>query len=353
MSVRKHLSALAVVVLLWPLLAWSAETTKPAETPKGDSGKSAAQDGKKEDGKKDGTDALKMFFPTMPHVTADFYTNEDVKKQGTDFGMNYYSAAMMVPVWRPDKDKMDGFYLGADVSLLDIRGEAYLPRHHQELPGELYDVNFVAAYFTTLDNGWQTGGFVRAGSPSDKPFHSVDELAGTAAWFLRMPTTGKNAWLVYLGFDSTSDFAGPIPGFGYWFQNSKVKALIGLPVQMVNAEPFKDFNIDFRYIPIRNIFAKAAYGPREVLQGYVSYNWNSKRYLPADRKDEDDQLFFYDQKAKAGLEIRKLKNFVFDIGGGYVFGRTIFQEDKYDDRRHNRISVEDGWFGGVTARVNF
>jgi hypothetical protein len=356
MSSFLRLSALLLSAWLLPLLTLGAEsTTQPAApAPKAEAGKSnAGQEKKDSKDAKDDDEALKMFFPSLPHVKAEFYTKEDVSKQDTDFGMEYYSAAMIFPVWRKDKDKVDGLYLGLDASLLDLHGEAYLPRHHAELPGELYDLNFVAAYFQTLDNGWKTGGFVRVGSPSDEPFNSVDEVAGTAAWFLRMPAGGKNAWLVYLGYDSMSDLPYPMPGFGYWFENSKVKALLGLPVQMLSAEPVKNLNVDFRYIPIRNIFAKVAYGPRDVLQGYVSYDWSNKRYLPADRKDENDRLFFYDQKAKAGIEIRKLEHFVFDVGGGYVFGRTVFQEDKYADRRHNRITVDEGWFGGVSARVKF
>ena len=354
MSSPLRLLALLLTACLLPSSTWCAEsTTKPAEPALKADAKKTEGKGESSSEAKGADEALKMFFPSLPHVKAEFYTNEDVKKQDTSFGMNFYSAAMIFPVWRPNKDKMDGLYLGADASLLDIRGNAYLPRHHRELPDELYDLNFVGAYFHTLDNGWQTGGFVRAGSPSNKPFHGTDTLAATAAWFLRMPAGGKNAWLVYLGADTTSEFPYPVPGFGYWLETDKVKALLGLPVQMLSAEPVKDLNIDFRYIPLRDIFGKVAYGPRDVLQGYVSYDWSNKRYLRADRKDADDKLFFYDQKAKAGIEVRKLEHFVFDVGGGYTFGRTVFEEDKYSDRRHNRIKVEDGWFGGVTARVKF
>lgn len=296
---------------------------------------------------------LAQFFPCIPHLSARIYGTSDVKGHNDDLGMSYYSMGIMLPVFRPNKDGMEGLYVGADASLMTLDTDVKLPRTGTNLPDELYDLNLSVAYIQKLDNGWHVGGFIRAGSPSDKPFHSWEEISARGAGFLRMPDGPNNAWMVYAGFDTIEEFPYPVPGFGYEFKTKKIRGLVGMPFNTVTAEPLDDLRFDFSYIPLRNVKAKAAYGPKELLQGYLAFEWANKRYLTADRHDEDDRLFVCEKSLRGGIELLKWKHVCVDAYGGYAFDREIFEGDEYDDRHKNGIEVKDGPFGGLNVRVRF
>lgn len=297
--------------------------------------------------------SLAKFFPSIPHFSARVYATEDVKGQDSDLGMTYFSAGMMFPVWRPDKNRFEGLYIGGDASLMNITGDAKYPLRGRNFPDELYDLNLSVAYFHHLDNGWTVGGFVRAGSPSDQPFNSLDEISVRGAGFLRMPDGPNNAWMVYVGFDSISDFPYPVPGFGYSFKTDKIRGIVGAPFNAITAEPLENLQIDFSYIPLRNVSAKIAYGPKDLLQGFVSFDWEGKRYLTADRRDSDDRLFYYEKNVKAGIQVLKWKRMSFEVYGGYAWDREFFEGDDYSDRNWNDIEIENGPFGGASIRVRF
>ena len=297
--------------------------------------------------------SLAKFFPSIPHLSAKIYATEDVKGQDADLGMSYVSAGMIYPVWRPDKDSFAGLYVGGDGSIMNITGDAKYPVRGRNLPDELHELYLNIAYFHELGNGWTVGGFVRGGSASDQLFNSTDEMSVRAAGFLRMPHGENNAWMVYLGFDSISDFPYPVPGFGYSFKTDKIRGIVGAPFNAITAEPWENVKFDFSYIPLRNVKAKAAYGPKDLIQGYVSAEWMSKRYLTADRRDGDDRLFYYEKNVKAGVEWLKWKRFSVDAHVGWAWDREFFEGDEYSDRNWNDVEIDDGIFGGISIRARF
>ena len=341
----RYLLPIGLCLLTWGLCAAEPTPSKTSNEPEKREGGS--------DSKNSVNPNLARFFPSIPHLSARIYATSDVKNSDHDLGMGYFSMGMMFPVWRPSKDGMEGLYIGGDASLLTLDSDVKLPRTGVNLPDELYDVNFSIAYFHKLDNGWQVGGFVRAGSPSDKPFDSWEEVAARGAAFLRMPRGPNTAWLAYVGFDTISDFPYPVPGFGYEFKTPKIRGLVGLPFNSVTAEPLENLEIDFSYIPLRTVNAKVAYGPKDLLRGYAAFEWSNKRYLTVDRHDEDDRLFVYEKSVRAGIEVLKWKLVSIDAYGGYAFDREIFEGDEYDDRDRNAIRIQDGAFGGLSVRVRF
>jgi hypothetical protein len=300
---------------------------------------------------------LAKFFPSIPHLSARIYAREDVKNSDSDLQMSYFSMGMMLPLWRPNKGEMEGLYIGGDASLLALDSDVKLPYNHHvkmvNLPDELYDIGLSVAYFQKLDNGWHVGGFVRVGSPSDKPFSDWEEVSARGAAFLRMPRGPNTAWLVYVGFDTLStDFPYPVPGFGYEFKTDKIRGVVGMPFNSITAEPLKNLRIDFSYIPIRQVNARVAYGPKDLIQGYVGFEWNGKAYLNKDRHDETDRLFVYDKCMRAGVEVLKWKMVSIDAYGGYSFDRHVFEGDEYSDRDRG-IEIKDGPFAGLAVRVRF
>lgn len=341
----KHLLMTGLCLLSLGLVAAEATPTQTSTEPEKSKSDSTSKNSMNPN--------LARFFPSIPHLSARIYAKSDVEDSDHDLGMGYFSIGMMFPVWRPNKDGMEGLYIGGDASLLTLDSDVKLPETGVNLPDELYDLNLSIAYFHKLDNGWQVGGFIRGGSPSDKPFNSWEEVSARGAAFLRMPRGPNTAWLAYVGFDTISDFPYPVPGFGYEFKTKKIRGLVGLPFNSITAEPVENLKIDFSYIPLRTVNAKIAYGPKDLLQGYVSFDWVNKRYLTVDRHDEDDRLFVYEKSVRAGIEVLKWKLVSIDAYGGYAFDREIFEGDEYDDRDHHAIKVEDGAFGGLAVRVRF
>jgi hypothetical protein len=82
---------------------------------------------------------------------------------------------------------------------------------------------------------------------------------------------------------------------------------------------------------------------------WAGFDWTNDRYLLAGRDDEDDRLFYYEKRGRAGVIIGLARQVFGELAGGYAFDRFYFQGEGYDDRHRNRLDVGSGPF--ATARL--
>jgi hypothetical protein len=171
--------------------------------------------------------------------------------------------------------------------------------------------------------------------------------------FLRVPQGEHNAWLFSLSYSSNSELPIPIPGVAFLWQPSEYFRMnVGLPFQIMY-RPLDDLTFDFSYMLLTSVHARATYRVCPQVRVYAGYDWNNESYLPADRLNEEDRLFYYDQRLTAGLQYILSRCATLDFSGGYTFDRFYFEGRSFSDRNHNRIDVGDGPFLSADFRVRW
>jgi hypothetical protein len=274
----------------------------------------------------------------------------EVENQPTDLGFEQHNVTLVVPLFQ---DARNEWSLTARGRYQDYSTRAVFPGSGQPFPEELWDLRAGTAFRHKFDNDWIGGGSLTIGSASDKPFDSADELLVQAIAFLRVPHRERNAWFFTLIYTNDQEFLSgiPIPGIAYhWVPSDTFNAVIGVPFSAVEWKPIEPLTFEASYFPVRRVRTRATWRIARPLRAYLGFEWDSDRYMLADRADEDDRLFYYDKRIVAGARF-DLKHVGVEVYGGYLFDRFYFQGEGYSDRHKDRIDVEAGPFVGI--RIGF
>jgi hypothetical protein len=281
------------------------------------------------------------------------YCDRDAKDQSEEVGMMRHEMAVSVPL---HQDQTQEWLMFASYGAWDIDTAAVLPDTGDEFPSCLHDIRVGTSYRAKLDNGWLWGATVEVGSPSDKPFHSGDEVAVSARGFIRIPHGEKNAFLGFLAWSNTRDFAPyiPLPGAAYqWVPNDDLNIVAGVPFSSVRWTPIEKLTVSARYMVLRNVHAKVSYDLTDTLQIYGLFEWDNEHFFRYDRPDDDWKLTYYEKRVGGGVKIALMENVTLDLSGGWAFDRHWYEEEEYDDRDVNRVKLRDGAYVGAQVSWRF
>jgi hypothetical protein len=220
--------------------------------------------------------------------------------------------------------------------------DAVLPVSRTPIPDELWD--FRTGFFITreLDHGWKYGALVSAGSASDQPFASADELTLTTLGFLDVPARNQDSWIFSLFYSPTSQVRFPIPGIAYaWRPNDQLEARIGLPASLVYT-PNDSFTLLARYTPVTNLLVEARQRFYRDWSAFARYQIINEIYFLAERENRRDRFFLFEHQLAAGLTRQLPAGFSLDLGAAYIFDRRLFLSDEFDLSSDNRIEVDPG-----------
>ncbi len=72
-----------------------------------------------------------------------------------------------------------------------------------------------------------------------------------------------------------------------------------------------------------------------------------------DRPDDQERLFYYDQRLSLGLQATLLNYLLVDLSAGYLFDRFYFTGENFSDRDQNRIDIGNGPFVSLQASLKW
>ena len=289
-------------------------------------------------------------LPVRIDYRTTWFPDEQVKGQGVNLGYSQQDFSVSLPVWQ---DSANDWSVSAHVREESFHTGAILPDTHQPFPDELWNVSFGATYRHQFDNGWISGASVNVGSASDQPFHSINEMTAGVNAFLRIPSGEHNAWMFSLSYSADSELPFPIPGVAYIYQPSDcLRINIGLPFQVMY-RPIDDVTLEFSYMLLRTVHARATYRLSPRLRIYAGFDWSNEGYFLADRPSDNDRFYYYDMRLTTGIQYRITPYATFDFFGGYVFDRYYFEGTSSSSSNFNRVDVGDGPFVGLRLNVRF
>jgi len=281
---------------------------------------------------------------------AMWFPEAAVKGQPTNLSEEQQALSVTCPLWQDPTNEWSG--------TVHVRNElfqtsAILPNTGQAFPPDLWDVRLGTSYRHLFDNGWVAGGGLSVGSASDKPFHGIDEMTAGVNAFLRIPQGEHNAWLFTLSYSPTSELSFPLPGVAYLWQPSDcLRVNVGLPFA-VWYRPVDKLTLEFSYMLIRTVHARATYWLLDRLRVYGGYDWSNEGYFLADRENTSDRFFAYDQRLTAGVQYFFNRQTLLDFAAGYSFDRFFFEGRQYSDNNLTRVDVGNGAFLSLRFEYRF
>jgi hypothetical protein len=280
---------------------------------------------------------------------------EGAEDQNTEVGWTQQEIRGLVPISQSDRHELSGWMkLGA----LDLCGDMRLPDSGEDFPNELYDVQLGVGGRYKLDNDWIVGGMFGFGSPSDKPFASVEEVTVNANLFLEMPFGKGKSWLFLLNYANNREFLPhvPLPGFAFNYRpDENLHVIAGAPFSMIRWRPASAdaFELSASYFFLRTVHAKVSYEFMPDWKVYVGFDWQNDRWYRHDRYYDDDRLFLVEKRVNLGVRWDVSEDIYIDAFGGYGFNRFWFEGDGFDQDDRNRIDISDGMLAGLRAGVKF
>jgi hypothetical protein len=278
---------------------------------------------------------------------------QPVTGQAADLGMLQHDFTLSSPLWQ---DASDEWAASVRVRSQQFDTTAILPDTGEPFPDELWNIRFGASYRHRFHNGWTGGAHLGVGSPSDRPFHSLDEIEVGATALLSVPWRGQDAWLFFLNYSNTREFIPniPLPGLGYAYRPSdRFSAVIATGFGSIEYRPTEKLTLMASYTALRTVDARVMYTLFRAVRLWANFDWTSERYFRVDRQDHDDRLFYHEKRVRLGAIIGIARQLYVEVVAGYTFDRFYFEGESYSDRDDNRLDVGDGPFASIRLGARF
>lgn len=301
-----------------------------------------------------------LFSPEMGKllIRSDYrvttFPDQPVSGQPAELGLLQQDFSLSVPLHQSATDEWYGSFR---VRNQEFATGAVLPDTGEPFPDELWNVRIGTGYRHRFESGWIGALDVTVGSPSDKPFASIDEIDISVNAVLRVPARRKrDAWIFFLNYASNREFWPhiPIPGFGYSFQpNDQLTAVITTGLLSLQYRPVETLTLSATYIAVRTVDVRLTYQVFRPIRLWVGFDWTNERYLRAGRADPDDRLFYYEKRIRGGAIIGLARQLYVDVTVGYSFDRFYFEGEGYGDNDQNRVDVGAGPFAAIRLGARF
>jgi hypothetical protein len=190
------------------------------------------------------------------------------------------------------------------VQRLDINGSAVLPDSGLPVPSQLWDIEAGLMHIRDLGDGRQAGGMLRIGSPSDQPFAAWRDMTVTFLGFLTIPAREKDSWSFSLFYSPTGQIIFPIPGIAYvWRPNDRLQANLGVPFSL-EYKPTETAVFTASYMPLNNVQVMLRQSLGKSWSLYGGYRTVSETFLLANRENNRERTYLFDQRVTAGCSTR-------------------------------------------------
>ena len=285
----------------------------------------------------------------------------DVREQDATLARQGGYAMVAGRAWH---DQNSEIWLRATGVDLRIEGDAQLPQTGP-LPDRLQDLRLGGFWRMALADGAIIGLDGEVSSPSDKPYSESDVIGGSATAFARLPTTGRDAWVLVLRYDSTSTLMPgvPLPGIGYQWIRPGLMATLGLPFATVMWRPIDDWSLSANYFPIDAGNASIAWSPGTTIEappgsgGKWSVSGNMsvsyENWLLAEREDADQRLTFRTVRAFLAGEWTPLPGDRVRLAVGRILLREVYEADSWGHRDENRFRVDPSWYAAMSFQLGW
>ncbi len=265
-----------------------------------------------------------------------------VDGQAADLAMNAEFARVALPLGTPAEGRPLWLAIGK-FGRLELATNAVLPDSGQPVPDQLWLIETGIMHVRPLADGSTIGGNFLFGSASDQPYAAGRDLTLMTVGFYNRPAArAGDEWSFSLFYSPTSQLPYPLPGIAYvWRPSDRLEAKIGLP-PAVEWRPTDDWTFTANYFPLVNFNATARRRLADRLAFIAFYRSDTEIYFLADRQQDDQRFFVFDQRAAVGLEQTLGRGFALEATASYLFDRQLFQGTSFLSNRTDLVTFDPG-----------
>jgi hypothetical protein len=269
---------------------------------------------------------------------------QDLKDQPGELAMNGEELELAFPV----RIDTDGIWLAlGSFQRLELSTAAVLPDSGLPVPDQLWDLEVGTMHLREWANGWRSGGMLRVGSPSDRPFEALRDMTVTLLGFLTIPAGQRDAWSFSLFYSPTGQIIFPLPGLAYiWRPNPQFEAQLGIPFSL-QYRPTESLSLTASYRPLNNVQVVIRQSLGQFWSVSGSYGTMNETFLLADRLEDRQRTYLFDQRLTLGVQRELGRGWSLDFSAAYVFDRQIFQAEKFSGDRRDELRIEPGVAGSI------
>ena len=110
-------------------------------------------------------------------------------------------------------------------------------------------------------------------------------------------------------------------------------------------DQYETFSFNASYMPLTNVNLLAKQQLTENWSLYGGYQVVNDTYWLAERTDNRERLYLFDQRLTLGLQRKLWWGFTADLSAGYLFDRQVFQADSFSGNRRDEIMIDPGVIG--------
>jgi hypothetical protein len=165
--------------------------------------------------------------------------------------------------------------------------------------------------------------------------------------FLTVPSGERDAWSFSLFYSPTGQIVFPIPGIAYvWRPNPRFQADLGIPFAM-EYRPTDSLSLSASYRPLNDIRVLLRQSLGASWSVYGGYETVNDTYWLADRENDRERTYVFDQRLTLGLQRKLGGRWTLDVSAAYVFDRQIFLAEKFSGSRRDELRIEPGVGGTI------
>ena len=265
-----------------------------------------------------------------------------VDGQDADLAINAQFARVAAPLGVPAEGQPLWLAI-AKFGRLELATDAVLPDAGTPIPDQLWLVETGFMHVRPLADGGSIGGTFLFGSASDRPYAAGRDLTLMAVGFYTRPAArADDEWSFSVFYSPTSQLPYPLPGIAYvWRPSDRLEAKIGLP-PAIEWRPTDDWTFTANYFPLVNFNATARRRLTDTLAAIAFYRSDTEIYFLADRRQDDQRFFVFDQRAAVGLEQTLGRGFTLEATASSIFDRQLFQGTNFSAGRTDLVRFGDG-----------
>ncbi len=265
-----------------------------------------------------------------------------VDGQAADLAVNAEFARISMPLGLPSEGRPLWLAI-AKFGRLELVTDAVLPDSGQPVPDQLWLVETGFMHVRPLAGGGSIGGNFLFGSASDRPYAAGRDLTLMTVGFYNRPVAdGADEWSFSVFYSPTSQLPYPLPGIAYvWRPSERLEAKIGLPPAL-EWRPSDAWTFTANYFPLVNFNATVRRRLADGLSLIAFYRSDTEIYFLADRLQDDQRFYVFDQRTAVGLERSLGRGFALEATASYVFDRQLFQGTNFLSDRTDVVRFESG-----------
>lgn len=267
------------------------------------------------------------------HTEAADADGTDVSIRGFDAGAGFSRASESAREWT----------VFSSITGFDIEDPIVLPDSGMRLDDTLYDVEFGLGYRRMMQDD-MIGGFASAGSASDRPFNSYDELSLMVNVFYKYTRSPVSSWMFLANYSNRRSFLPhvPLPGAAYIYQPGRRTLIVaGMPFFMARFPAGKSTDIMLRYFIPDQVKLESATRLGRGFSLLAGGERDETSFFLSDRDQKEDALFYLENRVYGGLQWADRGSTEIRCTVGYAMDRHFFQGEDDDEDDIDRVNLDD------------